>query len=55
MCTILQVIFAFLFPPISVLLTSGCGLHLLLSILLTCLFVIPGIIHALYLVCCHKH
>lgn len=36
--------------PISVLLTDGCGLQLLLNILLTCLFFLPGIIHAFFLI-----
>ncbi|CAI2350151.1 unnamed protein product [Caenorhabditis sp. 36 PRJEB53466] len=54
MCTIIEIIFAFLFPPISVLLSNGCSWHILISVLLTCLFYIPGIIHALFLICRHK-
>ena len=41
---------AFFFPPVAVLLAKGGMSHLLLSILLTIFFWIPGVIHALYIV-----
>jgi uncharacterized membrane protein YqaE (UPF0057 family) len=47
---LLYVIIAILFPPLAVGLQRGIGLHLLLSIILTILGYIPGIIHALWVV-----
>lgn len=47
---LLLVILAILLPPVAVLLKAGVGLHLVLSIVLTLAFVIPGIIHALWIV-----
>ncbi|AAS51204.1 ACL024Wp [Eremothecium gossypii ATCC 10895] len=39
----------FLIPPVAVLLRSGCfSLDLLLNTILTCLGVLPGIVHAFY-------
>ena len=49
MSTIIKILIAFFLPPISVLMTNGFGLQFLLNILLCILFVLPGSIHALYL------
>ena len=48
--TLLLVIIAILLPPVAVLLKDGVGLHLVLSIVLTLLFWLPGFIHALWLI-----
>jgi uncharacterized membrane protein YqaE (UPF0057 family) len=47
--TIIKILIAFFLPPISVLMTNGFGLQFLLNVLLCILFVLPGSIHALYL------
>lgn len=48
--TLLLIIIAILLPPVAVLLKDGVGLHLVLSIVLTLLFWLPGFIHALWLI-----
>lgn len=45
---LLKILFAILFPPISVLLETGLSRHFLLNVLLTILGVIPGSIHAVW-------
>ncbi len=46
--SILRVLLAIFLPPISVLMTDGFGLHLILNIIL-CLFGwLPGSIHAVW-------
>jgi len=47
---LLLVIIAVLLPPLAVGLKEGIGLHLILNILLSLLFYIPGLIHALWIV-----
>ena len=51
---ILKIILAILLPPVAAFIQVGFGLHFWLNILLTLLFDIPGIIHALYLVLTDK-
>ncbi|KAK0668825.1 hypothetical protein QBC41DRAFT_225199 [Cercophora samala] len=48
---ICKIIFAVLLPPLGVFLERGCGSDLLINILLTVLGYIPGIVHALYIIC----
>ncbi len=48
--TLLLVIIAILLPPLAVGLKEGVGGHLVLSIILTLLFWLPGLLHALYIV-----
>ncbi|KAH9419239.1 plasma membrane proteolipid Pmp3 [Dermatophagoides pteronyssinus] len=58
-CTdICKIILAIIFPPIGVFLERGCvfcergcGADLLINIALTILGYIPGIIHAIYIIC----
>ncbi|KAF2201036.1 hypothetical protein GQ43DRAFT_372406, partial [Delitschia confertaspora ATCC 74209] len=38
----------FIVPPLGVFLVAGCGVDLLINILLTCLGYFPGHIHAFY-------
>ncbi|HEX6199691.1 MAG TPA: YqaE/Pmp3 family membrane protein [Thermoanaerobaculia bacterium] len=46
--TLLQIVLAILFPPLSVFLQRGIGLALLLNIVLTIIGWIPGVLHALW-------
>ena len=48
--TLLLIIIAILLPPLAVGLKAGVGGHLLLNIILTILFWLPGILHAVYVV-----
>lgn len=48
--TLLLVIIAVLLPPLAVGLKAGVGMPLLLNIVLTLLFWLPGLLHALYVV-----
>lgn len=47
---LLYVIIAILLPPVAVFLKKGIGGAFILNILLTILFFIPGIIHALWII-----
>lgn len=47
---LLLIIIAILLPPLAVGLKSGIGGALLLNIVLTLIFYIPGLLHALYVV-----
>lgn len=50
---IFKVIFAVILPPVGVFMEVGLKGHFWLSILLTILGYIPGIIHALYVIMKH--
>lgn len=50
MSNLVRIILAIFLPPIAVLMTTGIGLQFLLNIVLTLLGVLPGTIHALWLV-----
>jgi uncharacterized membrane protein YqaE (UPF0057 family) len=47
---LLLIIIAILIPPLAVGLESGVGGALILNIVLTLLFYLPGLLHALYVV-----
>ncbi|RKP13188.1 hypothetical protein BJ684DRAFT_3167, partial [Piptocephalis cylindrospora] len=47
---VVQVLIAFFFPPLAVLLKRGCGLDFVINILLSILGFIPGLLHAWYLI-----
>lgn len=51
---IVKFLLAIFFPPLSVLLHTGVGMQLLINIVLTIIGVIPGIIHALWLLTTHN-
>jgi len=51
---LIRLILAFFLPPVGAFLQVGFGLHFWLNILLTICFVIPGTIHALWLVATDK-
>lgn len=48
--TLFLIIAAIILPPLAVGLKRGIGLALVISIVLTLLFYIPGLIHALWVV-----
>ena len=47
---ILRIVLAIFLPPLAVFLTIGIGLHFWVNILLTILAVVPGMIHALWVI-----
>ena len=47
---LLYVIIAILLPPLAVFLKKGFGSDLIINIILTILFFVPGLIHALWVV-----
>ncbi|MEM8757787.1 MAG: YqaE/Pmp3 family membrane protein [Planctomycetota bacterium] len=47
---LLLIIIAILIPPLAVGLKAGIGFSLLLNIILTLLFYIPGLLHALWVI-----
>lgn len=47
---VLLIILAILLPPLAVFLKAGTGRDLVLNIILSLLFYLPGIIHALYVI-----
>ena len=47
---LLEIVLAVILPPVAVLLHAGVGTRFLLSILLTLLGHLPGVIYALYVV-----
>jgi uncharacterized membrane protein YqaE (UPF0057 family) len=51
---IVKIIFALLIPPVAAALQVGFTAHFWINILLTLMFDIPGIIHALWLVLTDK-
>jgi uncharacterized membrane protein YqaE (UPF0057 family) len=48
--TLLMIIIAILLPPVAVFLKKGGGMELIISIVLTILFWVPGVIYALLVV-----
>jgi len=48
--TLLKIILAIFLPPVAAFLQVGIGLHFWVNILLTILGVVPGMIHALWLI-----
>ncbi|HZA44137.1 MAG TPA: YqaE/Pmp3 family membrane protein [Rubrobacter sp.] len=47
---VLRIVFAVLLPPLGVFLQVGIGKHFWISILLTILGYVPGIIHAVWVI-----
>lgn len=47
---LIHIILAILLPPIAVFLKSGVGKDLLINIVLSLIFFIPGVLHALWLI-----
>ncbi|KAG4092320.1 putative cation transport-related protein [Neocallimastix lanati (nom. inval.)] len=51
-CTdIFKVIGAIILPPLGVFLERGIGKDFIINVLLTILGFVPGILHALYIIC----
>lgn len=48
--TLLLIIIAILIPPLAVGLKKGIGGALILSIILTLIFYLPGLLHAIYVI-----
>ncbi|GLS92364.1 Pmp3 family protein [Psychromonas marina] len=46
---LINIIICFLLPPVAVFLKHGVGKDLIINIILTIFFFVPGIIHALWL------
>lgn len=44
------IVLAIIFPPLAVLLVYGCRLNFFINLLLTLLFYIPGLIHAILVI-----
>lgn len=51
---VVKIILAIFLPPVAAFLQVGFGLHFWLNILLTLMFGLPGMIHALWLVATDK-
>jgi len=51
----LLIILAIILPPIPVLIKRGCGCEFLLSIILTIIGWIPGVIYAWYIILSSRH
>jgi len=52
--SILNLILAFFLPPLSAFLQVGLTKHFFINIVLTLMFAVPGIIHAIWLVVTNK-
>jgi len=52
--TCLRLVLSILIPPLGVFLTVGIGLHFWLSIVLTILGYIPGLVHAIWIIATHS-
>jgi len=50
MWTIILIILAILLPPLAVFLMSGLGKDFWINLILTVLFWVPGVVHAIYLI-----
>ncbi|KAH7694870.1 Protein W02A2.9, partial [Aphelenchoides avenae] len=46
-----KLICSLIIPPIGVFIEKGCSVHLAINILLTLLGYIPGLIHAIIIIC----
>lgn len=47
---LIHIILAILLPPVAVFLKNGAGKDLLINIILSLMFFIPGVLHALWLI-----
>lgn len=45
---LIRIILAIFLPPVAVFLKVGLGLHFWINLLLTLIFFVPGMIHALW-------
>ncbi|TWU08498.1 YqaE/Pmp3 family membrane protein [Stieleria varia] len=50
----IRLLIAFLLPPVSVYMQFGIGKHFWINCLLTLLGVVPGILHAVYVMAANK-
>lgn len=47
---LIHIILAIILPPVAVFLKSGVGKDLLINIILSLIFFIPGVLHAIWLI-----
>jgi len=47
----IEIIFALILPPVGAFLKEGFSLQFFINILLTCMGYVPGIVHAIWLIC----
>lgn len=47
---VILIILAIFLPPVAVLINKGVGKDLIINIILTILFFIPGVLHAIWLI-----
>jgi uncharacterized membrane protein YqaE (UPF0057 family) len=52
--TILKIVLAIFLPPVAAFLQVGLGMHFWINILLTLLFAVPGMVHAIWLIATNK-
>ncbi len=52
--TLLKIVLAIVLPPVAAFMQVGIGMHFWLNIVLTILGVVPGMIHAVWLIAKHK-
>lgn len=50
MSSLIRILLAIFLPPLAVLVTAGIGVQFFLNILLTLLGIVPGMVHALWIV-----
>ncbi|CAJ0605139.1 unnamed protein product [Cylicocyclus nassatus] len=50
-CSCIEVIVAIFLPPLAVLSHTGCTIDLFINVILTICGYIPGVIHAIYVIC----
>jgi len=52
--TLLKIVLAIVLPPVAAFMQVGIGMHFWLNIVLTILGVVPGMIHAVWLIATNK-
>ena len=52
--TILKIVLAIILPPVAAFMQVGIGMHFWLNIVLTILGLVPGMIHAIWLIAKNK-
>ena len=52
--TLLKIVLAIFLPPVAAFLQVGLGMHFCINIILTICFVVPGMVHALWLIATNK-
>ena len=50
MSTLIRILLAIFLPPVAVLITTGIGVQFFLNIVLTILGIVPGMVHAIWII-----